>query len=138
MGDGGNMASCANGHSNEVDQKFCGTCGTATTQNEIPTTTPVSYAPPSRFAPPASDAKPRNGNGVAGFSLGVVSVLASIVPAGPLFSYLAAICSIFAIIFSSLGIKRANRGLATNKSLAVIGLILGIAVWPLSFLLSVA
>ena len=121
------MASCANGHSNEVDQKFCGTCGTAITQDEIPTATPVSYAPPSRFAPPASDVKPQNGNGVAGFILGIASVLASFFGGGFLLA-------IFAIICSSLGIKRANRGLATNKNLAVIGLILGIAAWPLSFL----
>jgi len=121
------MASCANGHSNEVDQKFCGTCGTAITQDEIATTAPASYAPPPRFTPPTTEAKPQNGNGVAGFVLGIVSALLSIFGAG--FGI-----AIFAIICSSLGIKRANRGLATNKNLAVIGLILGIAAWPLSFL----
>jgi Domain of unknown function (DUF4190) len=67
--------------------------------------------------------------------LGIVGLVTSIVPflfiVGP-------ICSVLAIIFGAVGIRRANRG-ADNKPMAVAGLVLGIVgfvvciLWVLFF-----
>lgn len=53
--------------------------------------------------------------GIAGLVLGIISLL--------LFGF---ILGILAIIFSSIGIQRANNGQATNKTMAIWGLVLGI------------
>jgi hypothetical protein len=57
---------------------------------------------------------PRNGMGTAALVLGILSFLCGW------------ILGLLAIIFGAIGIARANRGEATNKGMAVAGLILGI------------
>lgn len=68
--------------------------------------------PPTYATPPV---RPQNGMGIAGLVLGIISLL--------LFGF---ILGILAIIFSSIGIQRANNGQATNKTMAIWGLVLGI------------
>lgn len=71
-------------------------------------------------------AAPRNGLGTAALVLGIIGVVLSWIP-GTGWAL-----NILAIIFGAVGINRAKRGQATNKSSALAGLILGViglAVW---------
>ena len=75
--------------------------------------------------------QPRNGMGITALVLGIVGLLLSWVP----FVW---ITSILAIIFGALGAKRASRGEATNRGMALWGMWLGIAaviIWFLAALL---
>ena len=58
--------------------------------------------------------RPRNGFGVAALVLGIIGLLFGL------------IFGVLAIIFGSLGMKRAQRGEATNGGQAKAGFILGI------------
>lgn len=81
-----------------------------------PTSQP--WAPPTYPGSNAYGARPttpRNGMGIAGLVLGILSLLIA-----------GFILGILAIIFSSIGIQRANSGEATNKNMAIWGLVLGI------------
>lgn len=71
-------------------------------------------------------AAPRNGLGTAALVLGIIGVVLSWIP-GTGWAL-----NILAIIFGAVGINRAKRGQATNKSSALAGLILGViglTVW---------
>lgn len=63
---------------------------------------------------------PRNGMGMAGMVLGIISVVLFIT------SWIAVILGILAIVFSAIGRGRVKQGLATNSGQAKAGLICGI------------
>lgn len=67
----------------------------------------------------------RNGLGIAALVLGIVGAALGALP-------LVWSCSILAIVFGAIGTKRADRGEATNGTMARWGLwlgIVGLAVW---------
>ncbi|MEU9865761.1 DUF4190 domain-containing protein [Streptomyces sp. NPDC047971] len=66
--------------------------------------------------------QPRNGLGVAGLVVGIVGVLFAVIP---FFFWLGAILGILGLIFGIIGHGRARKGEATNKGVALSGLILG-------------
>jgi hypothetical protein len=83
---------------------------------------PAGAAPIGYGAYPA----PRNGLGTASLVLGIIGVVFCWVP------FTGWALNILAIIFGAVGRKRAADGLATNKSSAVAGLVLGViglGVW---------
>ena len=69
-------------------------------------------------AQPQGGPAPQNGLGTAALILGIVGLVIGWCFYG--------IPSILAIIFGVLGVKKANQGLATNKSMAQWGMWLGI------------
>lgn len=73
------------------------------------------YGPYGMAAP-----SPRNGMGLAGMVLGIISVVLFIT------SWIAVILGILAIVFSAIGRGRVKQGLATNGGQAKAGLICGI------------
>lgn len=80
----------------------------------------TQYAPNQ---PQQTAAKPSNGLGLAGFVLGLVGLVLSFIPfvgvvAWPLV--------ILGIIFSAIGISKAVKGRATNKGLAISGLVVSV------------
>lgn len=65
----------------------------------------------------------QNGMGVAALVLGIVALVTC---------WIGVIPSVLAIIFGSIGMKKADQGLANNRGLAKAGFILGIigaAIW---------
>jgi apolipoprotein N-acyltransferase len=62
----------------------------------------------------------QNGYGVAALVLGIVAIPLM------LLCFLGVPCSIFALIFGTIGMKRAERGQADNGGMAKAGFILGI------------
>ena len=78
---------------------------------------------------PTSQA-PRNGMGIAALVLGIIGLLLSWFP----FVWITAI---LAIIFGAIGAKRASRGEATNRAMALWGMWLGIAAVSLWLLAAI-
>ncbi|MEJ8280015.1 DUF4190 domain-containing protein [Pseudonocardia spirodelae] len=64
-------------------------------------------------------AQPRNGIGIAALVLGILAFLTGLVFVGALFG-------LFAIALGIIGISRASKGLATNRGMAITGLLLGV------------
>ncbi|UOZ04285.1 DUF4190 domain-containing protein [Amycolatopsis sp. WQ 127309] len=80
-------------------------------------TAPTPYQPaPSPVAQP-----PRNGLGTAGFVLGLVGLIFSPIP---IIGLVAWPLVIIGLVLSFLGLGRANKGVATNKGLAIAGIVL--------------
>lgn len=80
----------------------------------------TQYAP----TPPQMPAtKPSNGLGTAGFVVGLIGLLFSFIP---LIGVVAWPLVILGIIFSAIGISKAGKGRATNKGLAIAGLVVSI------------
>jgi hypothetical protein len=80
----------------------------------------------SQYAPNPTQqtaVKPSNGLGTTGFVLGVIGLVISFIP---LVGVVAWPLVILGIIFSAVGIAKAAKGRATNKGLAIAGLILSI------------
>lgn len=76
---------------------------------------PYPPAPGSYGGPP-----PRNGMGIAALILGLVSIVGAFV-AG-----LGIIPGVLAIIFGGVGYRRSTRGEATNRGIAIAGIVTGI------------
>jgi hypothetical protein len=98
---------------------------------------PVPPAPP----PPAYDAErsprsheARNGIGTAALVLGVIAVVVSLIPVLNFFTWP---LGILAIVFGAVGWNRANKGQATNKKLAIAGLVLGVVSFLVTCLIYV-
>jgi hypothetical protein len=94
-------------------------------QPAYPTYAPAYAAPaaPIGYGPHPA---PRNGLGTAALVLGIIGVVLCWVP------FTGWALNILAIIFGAVGRKRAVDGLATNRSSAVAGLVLGVVglgVW---------
>jgi heme/copper-type cytochrome/quinol oxidase subunit 2 len=68
-------------------------------------------------------ARPSNGLGTAGFVVGLIGLLFSFLP---VIGVIAWPLVILGVIFSAIGIARANKGAATNKGLAIAGLVLSV------------
>lgn len=68
-------------------------------------------------------ARPSNGLGTAGFVVGLIGLLFSFLP---LIGVIAWPLVILGIIFSGIGISKAAKGVATNKGLAIAGLVVSI------------
>jgi uncharacterized membrane protein len=81
---------------------------------------------------PHQQAGARNGMGTASLVLGILGVVLFFFP------YVSVILSVLAIIFGSIGIKRANRGEASNKGMATAGLVLGIVGAVIALILLIA
>jgi hypothetical protein len=67
--------------------------------------------------------QPRNGLGTAGFVLGLLGVLFSMIPVVGLVAWPMVILG---LVFGLLGWRRAQRGGATNKGLAIAGAVLSV------------
>lgn len=92
-----------------------------------PSSTPPGSTPPA--APPVGIPgmpppfqQPRNGLGVAALVLGIVGLLFAFTP---ITFWLGAILGILGLVFGIVGMGRASKGEATNKGVAIAGLILG-------------
>jgi hypothetical protein len=79
----------------------------------------TQYAP----NPPQAPAKPSNGLGLTGFVIGLVGLVLSFIP---LIGVVAWPLVILGIIFSAIGISKAAKGRATNKGMAITGLVVSI------------
>ena len=84
----------------------------------------------------------KNGLGVAALILGIISLVGGFLPflAALLLGIwppLAAIGSILAIIFGFLGLKRVKNGEASNRGMALAGMLLGIAGIVITFVVAV-
>jgi len=79
----------------------------------------TQYAP----NPPHAPAKPSNGLGLTGFVIGLVGLVLSFIP---LIGVVAWPLVILGIIFSAIGISKAAKGRATNKGMAITGLVVSI------------
>jgi hypothetical protein len=78
---------------------------------------------------------PANGLGTAGLVLGIVGAALSLVPV------LGFILGVLATTFGGIGVAKANRGEATNRGMAIAGLVLGIitmAAWPVLIAIAAA
>jgi Domain of unknown function (DUF4190) len=90
-------------------------------------------APGYTFAAPM-----RNGLGIAALACGIAGILLGQVPL--LFLGSGAL-GVLAIVFGSIGIRRAARRVASNKTMAVTGLVTGViafalAIWGVSIMVS--
>ena len=90
----------------------------------MPTHSPDQpYGPPGYPGmPQAPGQPPRNGLGTTALVLGILGVVFAIIW---LTFWLGAILGVLALIFGIIGSSRAGKGLATNKGVAVSGLVLG-------------
>jgi hypothetical protein len=78
---------------------------------------------------------PANGLGTTGMVLGIVGAALCLVPV------VGFLLGLLATVFGGIGLAKANRGEATNKGMAVAGLVLGIitmAVWPVLIAIAAA
>lgn len=76
-------------------------------------------------SPPAAPTpgQPKNGLGTAGFVLGLIGLIFAFIP---LIGVVAWPLTILGLIFGALGTARARSGKATNKGLAITGLVLSV------------
>ena len=129
------MAVCPSGHENADASAFCATCGAAVFQASASPPPPPTFAPPAYGQPAYQQPygrQPSNGMGIAALVLGIVSLVVC---------YGGFVTGVLAIIFGALAMQKANRGEATNKTMAMWGLILGIvaiALWIIVIIVAVA
>ncbi|MFE7410994.1 DUF4190 domain-containing protein [Streptomyces laurentii] len=74
---------------------------------------------PAYGAQPGWGPAPSNGQGTAAMVLGIIAV------AGFCLYGLGVVLGVLALIFGILGLKKANRGEATNRGMAIAGIVLG-------------
>lgn len=99
-----------------------------------PDSTPQPWRPgppPPPYSSPYDQAQQANGLAVAGFVLGITSVVFS------WWGLLTLLQVVLALTFSAVGISRARRG-APHKGLAIAGLVLGLVGLVVYFLLGLA
>lgn len=77
-------------------------------------------------APQGQPAQPQNGMGIAALILGVLAI-----PIGLLLPFIGIIPAVLAIIFGAVGAKKATRGEADNRAVALWGMWLGITATAL-------
>jgi len=82
----------------------------------------------------ASTARRRNGSGTASLVIGVLALVLAVLI---IFSPLAGILGIVAAVLGGIGLARANRGEADNRSHAVAGLATGLAAFVIAGLIAV-
>jgi len=76
----------------------------------------------------------RNGLGVAALVCGLIGALAGLIP---ILFFIALPLGILGLVFGWVGMRRASRGEATNRGMAISGLILGVigtglAIWGIT------
>lgn len=82
---------------------------------------PAAAYPAPAYPPPYyAAAQPQNGMGTASLVLGIIGVVLFFAIWPPV------ILGVLAVIFGAVGLGRAKRGVATNRGVALAGLILGI------------
>jgi hypothetical protein len=82
---------------------------------------PSSLPPPSPRQPePLTQQAPRNGLGIAAPILGIIGILFGLIPS---FFWIAGILGVIGLIFGLVGLNRAQRGEATNGTMALWGII---------------
>ncbi|GAA4900709.1 uncharacterized protein DUF4190 [Stackebrandtia albiflava] len=81
------------------------------------------YTAPPYMQQPMGYQAPQNGLGIAAMVLGIVSIPALCL------CYAGVPTAILAIIFGAVGVSKASRGEATNKGMALAGIILGCATF---------
>ncbi|GAA2302672.1 hypothetical protein GCM10009853_069200 [Glycomyces scopariae] len=91
--------------------------------------------PPAYGAPGYGPPQPKNGMGTTSLVLGIIGLVTAWIPGVACFGW---IMCILAVIFGGIGISNANKGLATNKNVAVTGLVLGIAAFALGIIITLA
>lgn len=102
-----------------------------------PPSAPQFSPPPS--APYTPQTQPKNGFGIAALVLGIVGIVLGLIPAVGI--VLAILLGLIGIVFGILGFLRANKGIATNKVMAIVGTVLSvlaIVVGIISLILSIA
>jgi hypothetical protein len=93
----------------------------------------TQYAP---NPPQQTTQQPSNGLGTSGFVLGLIGLIFSFIP---VIGMIAWPLVILGIIFSAIGLNKAAKGRATNKGLAITGLVVSIIglviciVWAVAF-----
>ncbi|MFC5799907.1 DUF4190 domain-containing protein [Streptomyces formicae] len=85
---------------------------------------PSEPAPPHWPSHPMPGPQPRNGMGVTALVLGIVGVALGLVIVLFWMSWLPAL---LAVVFGLVGLSHARKGLATNRSMALTGVVLGVA-----------
>ncbi len=75
--------------------------------------------PPSYGSPYGGQSQPSNGLGIAAMVVGIVALVLSWIP------FLGLLLAIVALVLGVLGLRKANRGEATNKGMAIAGLATG-------------
>ncbi|MEV6331702.1 DUF4190 domain-containing protein [Streptomyces sp. NPDC051909] len=89
-----------------------------------PSPAPQPWGPPGiPGGPQPPFPQPRNGLGVTALVLGIVGLLSAIIW---FLFWLGALLGLLALIFGIIGTARAGKGLATNKGMAVSGIVLGV------------
>lgn len=86
-----------------------------------PSATPYGAAPPPGSGYGGPPQSPKNGLGVAALVLGILSI-----PFGVFFFPVGLILGILAVIFGVVAMGRAKKGQATNRGVAIGGLVTGI------------
>ncbi|MFD7582342.1 DUF4190 domain-containing protein [Kitasatospora sp. NPDC059817] len=81
----------------------------------------VPYWPPYAYPMPAP--QPRNGLGTAAMVLGIVGGVLSL---AVIFFWLSWLPALLAVVFGAIGLGYVRKGLATNRAMALAGVILGI------------
>lgn len=89
------------------------------------------YQPASPYQP-GYQAQPKNGFGVTGLVVGIVCLVLAWFPG------LNFVLAVIATVFGSLGWRQANRGIATNKGVAIAGFVMGVIGLALSIGLLIA
>jgi hypothetical protein len=86
--------------------------------------------PPSPDQPaPVVQQAPRNGPGIAALILGIIGVLTGVIP---VLFWVAGILAVIALVLGFVGYGRAQRGEATNGTMALSGIITGVIAMFLS------
>ncbi|MEV6208640.1 hypothetical protein [Kitasatospora sp. NPDC051914] len=80
----------------------------------------VPYWPPYPMPAP----QPRNGLGIAAMVLGIVGAVLSLTV---ILFWLSWLPALLAVIFGAVGLSRVGKGLATNRAMALAGVILGVS-----------
>lgn len=102
-----------------------------------PPSAPQFSPAPSAHHP--STTQPKNGFGIAALVLGIVGIVLGLIPAVGIF--FAIVLGLVGIVLGVLGFLRANKGVATNKVMAIIGTVLSVIaifVGIISLIVSIA
>ena len=97
---------------------------------QAPPPPPPPGGPPSGWNPPPAGParRPGNGAGVAALVLGILALFASWIPIFGL------VLPVLAVIFGVVGMRKVRRGEATNREMALAGVILGAIALVISLL----
>lgn len=84
---------------------------------------PQPYRPQPAYAPVYAAPAPRNGLGTSGFILGLLGAVFGLIP---VIGVVAWPLALIGLPLSGVGLSRASKGIATNKGMAIAGLVLSL------------